>query len=105
MSRIMLDILSAVTRATCEEEGVSHDLACTTQRLREVLDYRAGLITERPALLRGWREGFIGQRLLDLLDGHSELHVSGWPNHAHLEIVTHNSRNSSAPQRQASARA
>ena len=92
MSRIMLDILSAVTRATCEEQGVSHELVCTTQRLREVLDYRAGLITERPALLRGWRESFIGQRLLDLLDGHCELHVSGWPKHAHLEIVTHNSR-------------
>ena len=34
MSRIMLDILSAVTRATCEEQGVSHELVCTTQRLR-----------------------------------------------------------------------
>ena len=41
---------------------------------------------------RGWRESFIGQRLLDLLDGHCELHVSGWPKPPHLEIVTHNSR-------------
>jgi ribonuclease D len=102
MSRVMLDVLSAVTRATCEEQGVSHDLVCTTQRLREVLEYRAGLISERPALLRGWREEFIGNRLLDLLDGHSELHVSGWPDHARLEVATHKSKGGSAHARQPS---
>ena len=91
MSKIMLDILSAVTRATCEEEGISHELVCTSQRLREVLDYRAGLLKERPALLCGWREKFIGQRLLELLDGHSEVHVSGWPDNPRVDIVTHNS--------------
>ncbi len=90
MGRIMLDILSAVTRARCEEERVSHDLVCTTQRLREVLDFRAGTLKEPPALLRGWREEFIGRRLLELLDGESELHVSGWPHHPRVSIVTHN---------------
>lgn len=88
MSRIMLDILSALTRATCEEQQVSHELVCTTQRLRDVLDYCAGLTQERPALLRGWREEFVGRRLVELLEGHSELHVSGWPSNPRVEIVT-----------------
>jgi ribonuclease D len=91
MSEIMLDILSAVTRAACEEQQVSHDLLCTTQRLREVLDYRAGLLSERPLMLRGWREEFIGRRLLELLDGHSELHICGWPDKPRLQLVTRRS--------------
>jgi len=91
MSEIMLDILSAVTRAACEEHQVSHELLCTTQRLREVLDYRAGLLLERPLMLRGWREQFIGRRLLELLDGHNELHICGWPEKPRLQLVTRRS--------------
>jgi ribonuclease D len=89
LAKAMLDILSAVTLAICEEEKVSHELVGSAQRLREVLDYHAGLSSNRPAMLSGWREDFIGQRLLELLDGHSELHVSGWPDNPRVEIVTH----------------
>ena len=89
MGKIMLDVLSALTRATCEKQRVSHELVCSAQRLREVLDYRAGLLKIRPAVLCGWRDQFIGRRLLELLDGHSELHVSGWPQEPRIEIVTH----------------
>jgi len=87
--KVMLDILSAVTRATCEEAGVSHELVCTTQRLRELLDYCSGESGEDPLLLRGWRAEFIGRRLVELLSGHSELHVSGWPEQPQLRVVTH----------------
>jgi len=92
MGKVMLDILSAVTRAICEEWKVSHELVGSTQRLREVLDYRAGLLEQKPALLCGWRGELIGRRLLELLDGHSELHVSGWPENPRVEIVTHAGR-------------
>lgn len=89
MSKVMLDVLSAVTRAACYEENVSHELVGNSQRLRELLAYRAGRINDPPALLRGWRGQFIGQRLLGLLDGRSEVHVSGWPLTPRLEVVTH----------------
>lgn len=88
MTKVMIDILSAVTRAVCYEENVSHELVGGTQRLRELLDYRAGRLREAPALLKGWRDQFIGHRLLDLIDGHSELHVSGWPHSPRLDVVT-----------------
>lgn len=90
MARAMLDVLSAVTRAICEEEKVSHELVGTAQRLRDLLDYHGGRRTEKPLLLSGWRDKFIGQRLVDLLEGRSELHVSGWPEAPRLEVVTHN---------------
>ena len=89
LAKAMLDILSAVTLAICEEEKVSHELVGSAQRLREVLEFHAGLCSDRPAMLSGWREAFVGRRLLELLDGHSELHVSGWPNDPRVEIVTH----------------
>jgi hypothetical protein len=92
MAKAMLDVLSAVTRAICEEEKVSHELVGSLQRLRDVLDYRAGLLKQRPVMLRGWREQFIGRRLLELLDGHSELHVSGWPDDPRVAIVTRPAR-------------
>jgi ribonuclease D len=91
MTRVMLEVLSAVTRAICHKEEVGHELVGGAQRLRELLDFRAGRLSERPTLLCGWREQFIGQRLLALLDGRSELHVSGWPNNPRLDVVTHSS--------------
>ncbi|MFH1745659.1 MAG: ribonuclease D [Planctomycetota bacterium] len=95
MSKVMVDILSAVCRAVCYEQGVSHELLGSAQRLRELLEYYSGRTAERPALLCGWREEFIGQRLLDLLEGHSELHITGWPDNPHLEVVTHSTEPSS----------
>jgi ribonuclease D len=92
MGKVMLDVLSAVTRAICEEQKVSHELVGSAQRLREVLDYHAGLLEQKPVLLCGWRGELIGRRLLELLDGHSELHVSGWPENPSIKIVTHPGR-------------
>lgn len=89
MTKATLDILSAVTRALCYEHGVSHDLLGGARRLRELLDYHRDNNSERPALLTGWREKFAGQRLIALLEGRSEVHLSGWPRDTRLEIVTH----------------
>ena len=95
MTKVMLDILSAVTRAVCNEENVSHELVGSTQRLRRLLEYRAGQVSERPVLLSGWREHFIGRRLMDLLDGRSELQISGWPERPQLQVITQSERVSS----------
>jgi len=89
LTKVMLDILSGVTRAICHEQKLSHELVGTAQRLRELLEYRAGRSSEPPALLCGWRAEFIGRHLVALLDGRSELHVSGWPGNPRLEVVTH----------------
>jgi ribonuclease D len=118
MTKAALDILSAFTRAVCHEEGLSHDLLGSTQRLRELLDYLldgsrsvgspcptptfgqgptlganarrcSDYANPRPLLLTGWREQFIGHRLVDLLHGRSELHLSGWPHDLRLEVVSH----------------
>ncbi len=89
MTKAALDILSAFSRAVCHEEGLSHDLVGTTQRLRELLDYLLDDSNAPPLLLTGWREQFIGRRLVDLLQGRSELHLSGWPHNLHLEVVSH----------------
>ena len=89
MMKATLDVLSAVARAICHEEQLSHDLLGGTQRLRELLDYELGRLDERPALLCGWREHFIGRRLVDLLEGRSELHLSGWPDNPRLDVVSH----------------
>jgi ribonuclease D len=88
MTKVMVDVLSAVTRAVCHEQNVDHELVGNNQRLRDLLAYRAGRLKQRPALLSGWREKFIGRRLLALLDGNSELHISGWPKDPRLEVVT-----------------
>src|SRR5262249_55982991 len=89
MMRVTLDILSAFMRATCVDEQLDHDLVGSTQRLRDLLDFLQGHAAERPALLSGWRQAFIGQRLVDLLEGRCELHLSGFPDALHLEVVTH----------------
>lgn len=86
MVKATLDILSAVTRAICFEEEVSNDLVGGPQRLRELIDFDRGLTTEKPTLLKGWRGEFIGRRLIDLLEGRSELHLSGWPERPKLEV-------------------
>jgi ribonuclease D len=90
MMKAALDVLSAVARAICHEENLSHELLGGTQRLRELLEYELGRLTERPPLLCGWRGRFIGRRLVDLLEGRSELHLSGWPNAPRLDVVRHN---------------
>lgn len=88
MNKALLDILSAVLRAICFEEEVSADLVGSTHRLRELLDYQAGKLDNTPALLTGWRREFIGQRLMGLLEGRSELHLTGCPDDPHLEVIT-----------------
>jgi ribonuclease D len=89
MTAVMLDLLSAVAQAICHEDSLSRNLLGGTQRLRELLDYAGGRGQQRPPLLRGWREEFIGRRLIALLEGRSELHLSGWPANPRLEIVSH----------------
>jgi ribonuclease D len=89
MMKATLDLLSAVLRAYCFEEDVSTDLVGSAQRLRELIDYSSAPSDEPPALLRGWRAEFIGQKLLDLLAGRSEIHLSGWPAAPRLTIETH----------------
>ncbi|TWT46196.1 Ribonuclease D [Phycisphaerae bacterium RAS1] len=86
MVKATLDVLSAVTRAICFEEDVSNDLVGGPQRLRELIDFDRGLTSEEPVLLKGWRGEFIGRRLIDLLEGRSELHLSGWPERPKLEV-------------------
>lgn len=87
MERAAVDLLSAAARAICFEEGISHELFGSAQRLRELLKYSRERAAEVPALLRGWRGEFVGQRLLELLEGRCELHFSGWPDNPRLEAV------------------
>ncbi|MBU0639770.1 MAG: ribonuclease D [Planctomycetes bacterium] len=89
MIKATLDILSAVTRAICYEEGLGHELVGNSQRLREFVDFHVGRESERPSLMLGWRAEFIGQRLENLLSGRSELHLFGWPDDPRLDVVTH----------------
>lgn len=91
MTRVVVDVLAAVLRSTCHVEHLDADLVGSTQRLRELLDFqRDG--GNRPTLLTGWREEFIGRRLIDVLAGRSELHLSGWPENPHLALVTHKTK-------------
>lgn len=87
MMRATVDLLSAVTRALCFENDLAHELVCSTQRLRELVDFDLGVLSEPPALLRGWRGEFLGQRLVDLLRGRSEVQFSGWPKEPRLAVV------------------
>jgi len=89
MTRALLDLLSAVIQAICHEEKLNWPLLGSPQRLRELLDFHAGRSGEIPPLLRGWREQFIGRRLLDLLEGRCRLHVSGWPDNPRLHLNEH----------------
>lgn len=86
MMNVMLDLLSAVTQAICIEERLSRNLLGGNQRLRELVDYHARQNAERPVLLTGWREEFIGRRLVDVLEGRDEIHLSGWPDKLRLKI-------------------
>lgn len=88
MLKATVDLLSAFARATCHEQGVSSDLFGGPQRLRELLVHLQDGSEQRPALLTGWRERFIGRHLLDLLNGRKELHLSGWPDSPRLEVAT-----------------
>lgn len=88
MMKATLDFLSAVMRAICFEERVSSDLVGGAARLRELLDYCSGQTKERPSLLTGWREVFIGQRLVSLLEGKSELQLSGFPDNPRIKVKT-----------------
>lgn len=88
MTRVALDVLSAFARAVCYEEGLAYDLVGGTQRLRELLDHLLDDTSARPLLLTGWREKFIGRRLVNLLRGRSELQLSGWPDNPRLTVVS-----------------
>lgn len=90
MMRAVTDILSAVLRATCYTHGVAQELVGSTQRLRELVDYSLNSDDGAPPLLEGWRGKFIGQKLLDLLDGDSEIHLSGWPKKPRVRVITAN---------------
>ena len=103
MTKATVDILSAFTRAVCHEEGLSHDLLGGTQRLRELLDYLLAGGDQCPLLLTGWREQFIGRRLVDLLEGRSELHLSGWPDNLRLTVVSHPAKGRGAARRSRTA--
>jgi len=89
MTKATLDVLSAYARAVCHEENVDHDLVGSTRRLRELMDFLSKRQAEQPQLLSGWRETFIGKRLVDLLEGKTELHLSGWPAEPRLNVMTH----------------
>lgn len=89
MTRAALDLLSAVMRAICFEENLSHELVGSSQRLRELLEHLKGERRERPPILTGWRGEFIGERLTAVLRGRSEIRLSGWPEQPWLEVVTH----------------
>ncbi|MBL8880979.1 MAG: ribonuclease D [Phycisphaerales bacterium] len=94
MEKAMVDLLSAVVRAICFEEGIATELLGTTQRIREFLDAANAQKTDA-VLMAGWRGEFIGRRLSDLLAGRSEIHLSGWPDHPELAVVAHGGNQSS----------
>lgn len=87
MMKAALDLLSAVARAICFEQGLSHELLGGAQRLRELIDFLQEQREERPALLTGWREEFIGDHLMALLEGKTQLHLSGWPDQPRIEFL------------------
>ncbi len=103
MTKAVIDLLSAYMRAACYEAGVSQDLVGAAQRLRELVDYLADRNGDAsaaaaasasaadagdvPILMTGWRRQFIGRDLADLLEGRTELHLSGWPAEPRLEVV------------------
>ncbi len=100
MLKAVVSILSGYVRAVCHEEKLAHELVGSTQRIEELVDFLLGHRSEKPALLVGWRRRFIGRRLVALLEGKSELHLSGWPDDIRLEVVQHTDRRP-APRRTA----
>ncbi len=99
MTKATLDFVSAVTRAICHEEHISHEMIGTTQRLRDLLDYLQFGRETPPALLAGWRKEFIGERLVDLLQGRAELHLSDWPRNPRITIVRHDAARGAGKQK------
>ncbi len=87
MMKVMLDLLAAITQAVCHEERLSRNLLGGTQRLRELIESHAGRRSEPAALLSGWRGEFIGRRLVDVLEGRSTMHLTGWPANPRLRIT------------------
>lgn len=79
MTRVVVDLLGAVLRATCVAEQMEPDLVATNQRLRDLLAYHERQSGDQPLLLTGWRKKFIGDRLLDVVEGRMKLHLDGWP--------------------------
>lgn len=106
-ARVATDVLSAFARATCLAESLDMDLVGGTQKLRELLDHlhestecapaRPAENGQRPTLLTGWREAFIGRRMVELLEGRCELHLSGWPNELRLDVVSHRKARTEKP--------
>jgi ribonuclease D len=90
MMRAVTDILSAVLRANCYTHGVAQELVGSTQRLRELVDFSLNHRSSEPPLLQGWRGKFIGHKLLDILDGDSEVHLTGWPKRPRVHVITAN---------------
>lgn len=89
MTRATVELLGAFSRAACDAGQVDPDLVGGPTRCRELLDYLRGESSERPALLSGWREEFIGRRMIDLLEGRSALRLSGWPDAPTLVATPH----------------
>ncbi len=87
MMRAVTDVLSAVLRSICWENGVSQELVGSQQRLRELVDWSLRRVDEKPALLTGWRGKLVGEALIELLAGRSELHLTGWPDAPRLDVV------------------
>ncbi len=100
MFKATVDLLSAYTRAACHDQGVSSDLFGSAQRLRELMDYLQNGTADRPVLLNGWREDFIGRRLVDLLNGRTELYLSGWPDAPRLEVGDRSDGNDASSSKQ-----
>ncbi len=98
MTKSLLDLLSAVLQAICCDERLSWNLLGSAQRVRELLDYHAGRLEEQPALLTGWRAEFVGHRLIDLLEGRSKLHLTGWPDNPRLHLDSHRGQKRAAPR-------
>lgn len=89
MMKAVTDLLSALNRAHCHEFEVAHDLVGGTSRLRDLVDFALGRLDEPPQLLTGWRKQFIGDHLISVLDGRSEVHLLGWPQQPRLVLETH----------------
>lgn len=88
MVKATVDLLSVVTQAICHKERLSRNLLGGAQRLRELMDYHTGESGQLPELLTGWREDFIGRRLIDVLEGQSEIRLTGWPDDPRIDVVS-----------------
>ncbi|MCG3125761.1 MAG: Ribonuclease D [Phycisphaerae bacterium] len=86
ISKAVVELLSAVARCICDEAGVSHDLVGGPSRIRELIESRENGDAGTPALLVGWRGELIGRRLIDVLEGRTELLLSGWPARTRLDL-------------------